>query len=273
MAEPAYRFSQRVDNYIKYRPRYPDAVLDLLRAECQLQITHTIADIGSGTGLLSELFLRNGNSVFGVEPDPQMRSAGEYYLRDYRAFTSIAATAEATTLPDESVDFVTAGQAFHWFDLPLARLEFGRILRPDGWIVLVWNVQRAAGTPFLEALQTFWQDQRFSKFASRPAAEQMATVQALRLNRQRARQSLLEPLFGAGGYRESFFENPLTVDLQGLRGRVLSNGPALEPDDEQYGTMLATIDELFQAHQRNGTVTIEHDTWVVIGQLSVKGKS
>jgi SAM-dependent methyltransferase len=269
LVKPTYRFSQRVDNYIKYRPRYPEAVLDLLRAECQLQETHIIADIGSGTGILSELFLKNGNPVFGVEPDPQMRAGGAYYLRDYPAFTSVAAAAEATTLPDHSVDFVTAGQAFHWFDLELARGEFGRILRSGGWVVLVWNIQRTAGTPFLEALQSFWQDQRFVKFADEAAFERMARVQALRLSRERASQVLLEPLFGPGGFREWVFENPLIVDLQGLKGRVLSNGPALEPGDRLYEPMLTAIETLFQNHQQKGTVTIEHDTWVVIGQLPV----
>lgn len=270
MVDPPYRFSQRVENYIKYRPRYPKAVLDLLRVECQLQKTHTIADIGSGTGILSELFLKNGNPVLGVEPDPQMRAGGEYYLRDYPAFTSVAATAEATTLLDDSVDFVTAGQAFHWFDLQLARREFDRILRPGGWVVLVWNIQRATGTPFLEALQAFWQDRRFSKYPSKQASERMARIQALRLNPERARQILLEPFFGPGEFTERAFENPMSVDLQGLKGRILSNAPALEPGDLLYGTMLASIDELFQKHQRNGTVTIEHATRVVIGQLRLK---
>ena len=93
MPEPAYRFSRRVDNYIKYRPRYPPAVLDLLRAECRLTDAHVIADIGSGTGLLTELFLKNGNRVYGIEPDPDMRAGGEDYLRAYPRFTSIAATA------------------------------------------------------------------------------------------------------------------------------------------------------------------------------------
>lgn len=155
MTVPAYRFSQRVDNYIKYRSRYPEAILHRLKVECQLQLTYTIADIGSGTGILSELFLKNGTPVLGLEPDPQMRAGGEYYLRDFVNFTSIAATAEATTLPDQSVDFVTAGQAFHWFDLKPTRHEFARILAPPGWVVLVWNVQPPTGTPFLEALQGF----------------------------------------------------------------------------------------------------------------------
>jgi SAM-dependent methyltransferase len=267
VTEPSYRFSQRVDNYIKYRPRYPEAVLDLLRAECQLADTHIIADIGSGTGILSELFLKHGYPVFGVEPDAQMRAGGEYYLRGYPGFTSVAATAEATTLPDGAVDFVTAGQAFHWFDLEFVKREFTRILAPGGWVVLVWNVQRAAGTPFLEALQEFWETKEFSKHATRQSSERMDRVQAYRLNFKRALQELLEPFFAPGGFKEKVFENPLVVDFEALKGRILSNGPALEPGDPLYGTMLAALEEIFQAHEEDGTVTIEHDTWVVFGCL------
>lgn len=267
MIGPEFRFSRRVDNYIRYRPRYPAAVLDSLQAECQLTSQHIIADIGSGTGILSELFLRNGNPVYGVEPDPEMRAGGEYYLRGFDNFTSIAATAEATFLPDQSVGFVTAGQAFHWFDLQLARREFDRILMPEGWVALVWNVQRAAGTPFLEALQTFWSDRRFYKHAGQKASQQMDRAQTYRLDFELARQELLEPFFRPAAFTEKVFENPMFVDRQALVGRVLSNGPALEPGDPHYDTMLATLDHLFQAHQQNGTVTIEHDTRVVFGQL------
>lgn len=265
-----YNFSQRVDNYIKYRPRYPEAVLEMLQTECQLTNSHIIADIGSGTGLLAELFLKNGNPVIGIEPDPEMRAGGENYLRAFDRFTSIEATAEATTLPDNSADFVTAGQAFHWFDLELVRREFGRILVPGGWVVLVWNVQRATSSPFLEALQSFWEDGRFSKFADQQASERMERVQAYRLNFELARQGLFEPFFGPGMFQEAVFENPLVIDYEGLKGRVLSNGPALEPGDPHYGTMMAALEELFRTHQQNGTVTIEHDTRVVYGQLSAE---
>ncbi len=148
-------FSRRVENYIKYRPRYPQTIIALLQRECHLTTTAVIADIGSGTGLLTEVFLKNGHRVFGVEPDSEMRAAAEYLLQRYRHFTSISATAEATTLADHSVDVVTAGQAFHWFDREQARREFLRILVPNGYVVLVWNIQRTAGTPFLAALEHF----------------------------------------------------------------------------------------------------------------------
>lgn len=267
MTETPYRFSQRVDNYIKYRPRYPQAVLDLLQIECQLSNADVIADIGSGTGILSDLFLRNGNPVFGVEPDPDMRAGAEYYLQDYSNFTSIAATAEATTLADHSVDFVTVGQAFHWFNLEQARREFERILVPQGWVVLVWNVQRATGTPFLEALQQFWETKHFWKRSWQQSSQQRERAQAYRLNAELAQQELLDPFFGPGAFKQKVFENPLICDFESLKGRVLSNGPALEPGDPLYPTMLAALEEIFRTYQSNGTVTIEHDTHVVYGQL------
>src|SRR5207248_11421403 len=138
-ADPTRRFSSRVADYIKYRPRYPQSVVELLRDECGLRHAAVVADVGSGTGILSELFLRNGNRVYGVEPNQEMREAGGRLLAAYDNFVSVEGRAEATTLDDRSVDFVTSGQALHWFERDAARREFVRILRPGGWVVAVWN--------------------------------------------------------------------------------------------------------------------------------------
>ena len=143
------RFSSRVGNYVRYRPAYPSAVLDLLKNECGLNAASVIADIASGTGIFTRMLLENGNRVFGVEPNADMRKAGEEFLRGYSQFTSVAGTAEATTLADHSVDLVTAAQAAHWFDREQARREFIRICRPGGWTVLLWNERRTGSTPFL----------------------------------------------------------------------------------------------------------------------------
>ena len=133
MENPRHLFSSRAENYIKYRPRYPQAIIDLLQRECYLTTTAVIADIGSGTGLLTEVFLNSGHRVLGVEPDPEMRAAAQRLWQGYPRFTSIAATAEATSLADHSVDVVTVGQAFQRFDREQARREFLRILVPQGW--------------------------------------------------------------------------------------------------------------------------------------------
>jgi SAM-dependent methyltransferase len=143
------RFSSRVENYAKYRPGYPAGVLEILNSKCGLTRESVIADVGSGTGLLSEVFLRNGNTVLGIEPNELMRITAESLLQGFEHFRSLAGTAEKTTLPESSVDFVTAGQAFHWFDAEVAKLEFARILKPDGWVVLIWNARRVGSTPFL----------------------------------------------------------------------------------------------------------------------------
>lgn len=151
--KPTERFSNRAENYAKYRPSFSTAVFDTFRDKCGLTEKAVVADIGSGTGLFSELFLQHGNLVYGVEPNTPMRLAGEQYLRHYSNFRSVAATAEQTMLPDRSVDFVVAGQAAHWFDLDQARQEFVRILKPNGHIALCRNSPENKASPFMKAKQ------------------------------------------------------------------------------------------------------------------------
>ena len=153
---PTQRFSSRVSDYRKYRPGYPDGILRDLVAEGALAPRSVVADVGSGTGLLTRIFLEHGNPVFGVEPNDAMRTAGEEELRGFSRFSSIRGTAEATTLPEESVDLVIAGQAFHWFDRPRAKAEFQRILRRQAgyrWCALIWNERLTDTTPFLRAYE------------------------------------------------------------------------------------------------------------------------
>jgi len=135
---------------VRYRPGYPPEVLQLLRAKCGLRPEHIVADVASGTGIFTRLLLENGNSVFAVEPNAEMRERSLHELESYSRLVSIAGTAEDTTLRNESVDFVTAAQAAHWFDLTRARAEFERILKPHGWCVLVWNERLTSGSDFLQ---------------------------------------------------------------------------------------------------------------------------
>ena len=145
------RFSNRVESYARYRPRYPDAVITFLADTCGLSPSAVVADVGAGTGILTELFLRNGNVVLAVEPNAAMRGAAEAQLRGYQGFHSIDGRAEVTTLPTDSVDFAVAGQAFHWFEPVATRREFRRILKPGGLIALIWNDRRLDSTPFMRA--------------------------------------------------------------------------------------------------------------------------
>ena len=142
------RFSSRVNAYRDYRPRYPAAVIDLLQRECGLTPASIVADVGAGTGMLAELFLQHGNSVFAVEPNRAMRSACEELRPQYPKLTCIDGSAEATTLLDHCADFVTVGQALHWFNLDRARAEFVRILQTGGSCAVVYNERRTGGDPF-----------------------------------------------------------------------------------------------------------------------------
>ena len=142
-----------MENYVRFRPDYPKEVIGLLQSECGLTPQSIIADVGFGTGKLTKLFLENGNAVFGIEPNLEMREAGEHFLEGFSNFTSLATTAEDTAMPNASADFITAGQAFHWFDRKRCRKEFARILKPAGWIVLIWNDRKTQATPFLAAYE------------------------------------------------------------------------------------------------------------------------
>jgi SAM-dependent methyltransferase len=250
--DPTHRFSSRVENYIKYRPGYPPAIVDLLKADCQLTADSVIADVGSGTGILTELFLKNGNRVFGVEPNREMREAAERLLAGYARFTSVAGRAESTLLDDRSVDFVMAGQAFHWFDQAQARREFARILWPGGWVVLVWNERCIEATPFLVAyeqlLQTYGTDYK-------------------EVDHKRITRDVLASFFAPAEYRQAAFGNRQVFDCAGLRGRLLSTSYAPEEGHPSYAPMLDALHAVFQAHQADGQVTFDYDTNVYYGQL------
>ncbi len=147
------RFSNRVENYVRARPRYPRPALELLVRQIGLTPEWVIADVGSGTGFSAELFVQNGNLVYGVEPNREMRQAAESYLGGFANFRSVDGTAEATGLDEGSIDCVVAGQAFHWFDAAKARQEFRRLLKLDGWVVLMWNTRKLAANAFMQAYE------------------------------------------------------------------------------------------------------------------------
>ncbi|HYF64167.1 MAG TPA: class I SAM-dependent methyltransferase [Herpetosiphonaceae bacterium] len=251
MTDSTRRFATRVDNYVKYRPSYPAAILDALREECGLTPATVIADIGSGTGILSELLLSGGNRVYGVEPNREMRAAGESLLADYHAFASVDGTAEATTLPDGSVDLITAGQAFHWFNPAPTRAEWRRILRPDGWVSLVWNVRRD-DTAFLRdyeaVLQTYATDYNEVRHGNVGDED-------------------LAGFYGSGGPALRRLPNRQLFDLEGLIGRVFSSSYTPEPGHPAYEPLRAALADLFGRHQRDGQVAFEYETRLYFGRL------
>ncbi|MCA1573193.1 MAG: class I SAM-dependent methyltransferase [Acidobacteria bacterium] len=253
MIDSISRFTTRVENYVKFRPTYPPPIIDLLRAECGLTEASVIADVGSGTGILSELFLKNGNTVFGVEPNAQMRTAAESLLSDYRRFNSIDGTAESTNLKSASIDFVTAAQAFHWFEPKKTRAEFARIRKPGGWVALIWNERRLDSTPLLRAYEqlllqygTHYQQVRHENVTGDIAG-----------------------FFAPQGFRRESFENVQNLDFESLHGRVLSASYTPESDHPSFEPMIGALRELFEAHQKHGSIAFEYDTRIYYGQLSM----
>jgi SAM-dependent methyltransferase len=247
-------FSSRVENYVKYRPGYPVGVVETLRDACGLTPESQVADVGSGTGLLARLFLDYGCRVYGVEPNPEMRAAGDRLLAHYQRFSSLPGSAEQTGLPTAAVDFVTVGQAFHWFALDLAREEFIRILKPEGWVALVWNERRFEGSPlqraYEELLHTYC-----------PNYE--------RVNHRNVQNDVgaMRTFFG-GPYQVAHYDNGQVFDYDGLKGRLLSSSYAPDPGDPQYEPMLAELRRIFDAFQKDGTVTMDYNTQVFYGRLA-----
>jgi len=247
---PTERFSDRAAYYARCRPGYPAELVGFLRRLLGSQNDHPIADIGSGTGLLTEQLLKVGSPVFAVEPNPPMRAAAEAALSPHPAFRSVAATAESTTLADDSVDLVAAGQAFHWFDHPKTKTEFARILKPGGWVALIWNERKAADDSFNAAYESFLADFRSSD------------------SRQKTSVADLTAFFTPLPIQVVSFHNQQSLDLNGLTGRVISSSDMPLPGHPRFGAMSQSLQRLFDAHQNRGVVRIDYDTRVYYGSLA-----
>jgi ubiquinone/menaquinone biosynthesis C-methylase UbiE len=250
-ANATSRFSDRVENYVRYRPGYPREALDALRRECGLTSSDVIADIASGTGIWTRMLLENGNLVYAVEPNVDMRQAGERLLTEFADFKSVDGSAEATRLPDASVDFVTAAQAAHWFDRKRTRREFVRILKSGGWLVLLWNEREVDTTPFLrdyeQLLLTFGTDYE-------------------EVRHERTTDSVNE-FFDPLPYQERVFAMRQEFDCEGLEGRLLSSSYAPGPGHPKHEPMLKELGRIFRQHVKNGIVGFDYKTLVYFGKL------
>lgn len=247
------RFTSRVDNYIKYRPDYPREVIAFLKQEGLLTPESVIADIGSGTGISAELFLKEGNVVYGVEPNKEMRHAAQRILVEYKNFCSIDGTAEITMLPTDDIDLIIAGQAFHWFDKEKSRAEFKRILKLNGIVVLMWNDRRTDKTPFLRAYEDF-----IKLFAT----------DYNEVNHKNIDENVFNDFFGEANYELESFDNYQHFDYEGLKGRVLSSSYMPEEGHKDFNFMMSVLKKIFNRFQENGKVALEYDTKIYYGKLN-----
>jgi len=242
MKDPTERFSGRVGAYVKYRQGYPETLVPLVEKKGHLTTHSIIADVGCGTGLLAEAFLKRGYAAVGVEPNQEMRESAEQRLRCFSRFRSLPGSAEATGMEPGSVDLVAVGRAFHWFNTGRALAEFSRILKPGGSCAIVWNRRKAS--PFTGAydafLQTYCDDYR----EMRSAREQQ--------------RKLLEE----AGFCLVTLEHFESCTLEQLRGRILSLSVTPDPRHPKFETMLLAVDRLFREHEVQGQVRLEYDTLV-----------
>lgn len=250
---PTERFTDRVDDYKQYRPRYPAAIIDLLARDCHLSRDAKIADVAAGTGLLAEIFLAHSNYVTAIEPNARMREACATLQSIYRRLQCVDGRAEATGLSDRSVDFVTIGQAMHWFDLPRARAEFVRILRPNGWCVIAYNHRRRSGNSFYEGYESI-----LNQFG----------VDYQQVRNEHLTNERLREFFHPASMRQHTLQNVQTFDLEGLKGRILSSSYMPQTDHELYELLQRKIESLFEACHTDGSLRMEYDCVVSYAQIA-----
>lgn len=250
-AAPTERFSSRVENYARYRPSYPKEAIDVLRDECGLTPDSVVADIASGTGLFTRLLLENGNRVFGIEPNKEMREAGKHYLSAFPNFISIAATAEATKLVDHSVDLITCAQAAHWLKREEALREFHRILKPNGFVAIIFNDRQVKGNAFADDYERL-----VVKYGT-----DYSEVQ--RLGRIFEGNDFFAPFH----CEKRTLPNHQDFDYLSLEGRLLSSSYAPQVGDPNHVPMLAELRQTFEHHHRDGFVRMQYDTNIYYGKL------
>ncbi len=247
------RFSDRVGNYVRFRPSYPPQVIDVLQRKAGLNSDACVADIGSGTGIFAALLLPHAARVFGVEPNAAMRAAGEQSLGGDARFVSLAGTAEATGLPDASVDLVTAAQAFHWFDVSACRREFARILRPKGNVALIWNERLVDATPFLVDYEALL----------RRHATDYAQVNHANLD-----TAAIAAFYASEGFILAEFPSEQRFDFEGLKGRLLSSSYAPNAGHPGHEPMLGDLETIFHRHAEEDSVAFRYTTKLYLGSLS-----
>lgn len=244
LTDSLHRFDQRVDDYVRWRPNYPGEAVDHVCRVLHLKKGTRVADIGSGTGKLSQPFLERGIEVIGVEPNFPMKQAGDVLLGEAKGFSSVQGTAERTGLSDSCVDGIIAGQAFHWFEASACKKEWTRILQPNKGIALIWNSRPLTGTPFMEGYESFLQEWGTDYNAVSENYEKSADLR----------------LVLGTNYSRRSFKNNQELSLEGLAGRICSCSYVPEQGSVAREKMENAIPELFRRFSENGCVNLLYDT-------------
>ena len=245
------RFSNRVEDYAKYRPGYPQELVTYLQSQYWLTPDKLIADIGAGTGISSALFLDAGYRVIAVEPNKEMREKAIALLGHYSGFSAIEGTAEYTGLEPGSMDALIAGQAFHWFDAKQARQEFKRVLKGKGLVVLIWN-ERQTGSAF---------EKEYDELIRKHGRNYVE------LNHRNIDIGHIRAFFDPEPVALESFDHKQVFDFEGLQGRLLSSSYMPAKGDKGYDAMNSDLEQLFHRHQAKEQITIHYVTKVYTGVL------
>ncbi len=248
--DPTKRFSKTVENYLKYRPGYPAEIIEFLQNELDFDADSIVADIGSGTGKLTSLFVKNGNLTFAIEPNAAMRSAAEQLFSGFSNFQSVNGTAEETTINTDSVDFVIAGQAFHWFEPEKAKLEFQRILKIDGKVILVWNKRIDEKSAFMQA---------YNDFLINWATDYEAT------SLRKIDHEVLKRFYAPNNFQQKDFFHFQSFNFDGLKGRYLSCSYAFDKDHPKHEPAIDALRGIFERFQENGIIKMWYRTELFYG--------
>ncbi|GAA4807346.1 class I SAM-dependent methyltransferase [Olivibacter ginsenosidimutans] len=243
------RFSDRVEDYVKYRPHYPKAIIPLLQEKYGLTSDKHIADVGAGTGISSSLFLDAGYRVTAIEPNKEMREKALALLGKNQKLDMIDGAAEHTTIVAHTIDVIVAGQAFHWFDREKAKIEFKRILRKGGKVVLLWN-ERLTASPFEEAY-----DRLIIKHG----------VDYVQVDHRNIDENKIRNFFEPGEVLLEILPNWQIFDFDGLKGRLLSSSYIPTYGSAGYPAMIADLKRLFDQYQQEGKIRINYETKLFIG--------
>lgn len=245
------KIANRVTYYNRYRPSYPERLYQYLVEKLDLKPKHVIADVGAGTGLSSRWFAANGNTIYAIEPSPEMRQAAAYNYQYYPDYHIIAGAAEDTTLPDNSVDFIIGGQSFDWFDHEKASPELKRILKPDGYVLLFWNERQTESSGFLR---------QFEELLKRHAPAYME------LNLVDQREKAVLQILQEGHYGYAEFDNCQIFNWEGLKGRLLSTSFIPDADQPEYHNLLSGLARDYKAHAVCGQVKVDYITKLYYGK-------
>lgn len=251
------RFANRVDDYVKYRPHYPVEIVAFLEQHYQLSPDKLIADIGAGTGISAELFLDAGYKVIAIEPNKEMREKSIALLQHrFSGFYALDGTAENTGLEEENVDAIIAGQAFHWFDREKAKVEFERILKPGGIVVLVWN-ERNTISGF---------EKEYDELIKQHGKDYVT------VDHRNISDEFIAAFFNPAPVQLEVFKNQQVFDFNGLEGRLLSSSYMPSREDEGYERMISAVRHLFDRYQENDRITIHYATKVYVGRLNKEAR-